>query len=388
MYRISELAQLAGLSRTALLYYEKQGLLRAQRQSNGYRLYSEQDRQRLYLLQQLQAGGLSLSECKACLDAKLNQSLLQARLQKLDHEIAQKQQARHLLASLLGHSTLRAWHQAIDQAAPDAHLSWLKQQGFNEKEALRLKWLSHDMNEHEQYMADFMAVYQGLSYWAPGSAEDTLRALALLSPPPATLLEIGCGKGIATTVLAQHTTAAITAIDNEPAALEALQHQLETLGFTKRVTALCASMTELPFAEQSFDAIWSEGSAYIMGLVQALRYWKTFLKPGGYLVLSELVWLTDTPSPEARDFWQQGYPDMQNIATCIKRMQEAGYQLVDQFSLSDQAWQNYYQPLQERIDAMKPQLPNSRALLDSQQEINIYRQYGAEFGYQMFVLRG
>lgn len=114
---------------------------------------------------------------------------------------------------------LQAWHQAIDRAAPDAHLSWLKQQGFNEKAALRLKWLSHDMNEHEQYMADFMDIYQGLHYWAPGSTEDTLRALALVTPPPATLLEIGCGKGIATTLLAQHTTASITAIDNEPSAL-------------------------------------------------------------------------------------------------------------------------------------------------------------------------
>ena len=39
LYRISELANQVGLSRTALLYCEKQGLLRGQRLSNGYRVY-------------------------------------------------------------------------------------------------------------------------------------------------------------------------------------------------------------------------------------------------------------------------------------------------------------------------------------------------------------
>ncbi|MAW86641.1 MAG: hypothetical protein CMJ42_08950 [Phyllobacteriaceae bacterium] len=59
MYRISQLAESVGLSRATLLYYEKLGLLKGKRQANGYRLYTEADRQRLQLLQQLQAGGLS-----------------------------------------------------------------------------------------------------------------------------------------------------------------------------------------------------------------------------------------------------------------------------------------------------------------------------------------
>jgi DNA-binding transcriptional MerR regulator len=77
MYRISELAQRVGVSRATLLYYEKIGLLEGQRQANGYRVYSEADRQRLELMQQLQAGGLRLQECRACLDGKLDRDLLE-----------------------------------------------------------------------------------------------------------------------------------------------------------------------------------------------------------------------------------------------------------------------------------------------------------------------
>lgn len=55
MYKISELAAEVGLSRTALLYYEKQELITGRRLENGYRVYSDRDLQRIRLIQQLQA---------------------------------------------------------------------------------------------------------------------------------------------------------------------------------------------------------------------------------------------------------------------------------------------------------------------------------------------
>ena len=125
MYRISELAQHVGLSRSTLLYYEKLGLISAKRQANGYRSYSENDLQRLVLLQQLQAGGLSLKECQACLEAKIDREKLLHRLDVLDDEIAKKQKARELLSSMLGMNSMREWHQTIEQQAPSAHLEWL-----------------------------------------------------------------------------------------------------------------------------------------------------------------------------------------------------------------------------------------------------------------------
>ena len=173
MYQISELAKKVGLSRTALLYYEKQNLISGRRLENGYRVYSDKDVQRVRLIQQLQAGGLTLQECKVCLEAKVDRQLLQNRLKALDEEIEQKQKSRTLLAAMLGEGDLKAWHEGLDKLAPDAHLDWLMKQGFSEKEALRLKWLSKDMNEHDLYMADFMRVFETLERWGPGSEEET-----------------------------------------------------------------------------------------------------------------------------------------------------------------------------------------------------------------------
>ncbi|MEC4727452.1 MerR family transcriptional regulator [Shewanella sp. D64] len=387
MYRISELAVAVGLSRTALLYYEKQQLINGRRLSNGYRIYNDNDLQRIRLIQKLQAGGLTLKECKACLEAKVDRKLLENRLQILDEEIAQKQQSRQLLAAMLGEGKLKTWHESVDKLAPDAHLDWLMKQGFSEKEALRLKWLSKDMNEHAQYMTDFMKVFEALERWAPGSESETLKAISLLPEQPKMILEIGCGKGLATKLLAQNTPASITTVDNEQSALTSVNDRFEKDGLASRLTTVCASMTELPFEHGSFDLIWAEGSAYIMGVSQALAQWKPLLDENGVLMLSDLVWLSDTPDDTAVEFWKCEYPDIQTVATRIKQMEVAGYEVLHHFTLSHQAWQNYYEPLISRTEALKSEMLGSQALQDISRESDIYRNYLGQFGYQMFILR-
>lgn len=392
MYRITELAQKVGLSRSTLLYYEKLGLISAQRQANGYRSYSEQDVQRLKLLQQLQAGGLTLKECQSCLETRIDRDLLLERLKVLDDEIAKKNRARELLSAMLGMSSMRQWHQATEMQAPNAHLDWLMKQGFSEKQALRLKWLSKDMNEHEQYMADFELIFEGIERLGPGTELDSLSALKAIllhiAPPySGELLEIGCGKGIATRVLAQHTEFAITALDNDQSSLDCLQQCLEPLSLELRVKTVCASMTELPFSKAEFDVVWCEGSAYIMGVEQALKSWIPFIKDQGYLVISDLVWSVDNPSDVLRSFWQQAYPDMVTANQRIEQAKQAGYELIDSFPLSEQAWKAYYEPLQARIDVLAPVMPHSKALADINKEIEILAKRQGEFDYQMLILQ-
>ncbi|WP_418114895.1 MerR family transcriptional regulator [Vibrio scophthalmi] len=385
MYRISELAQMLGLSRTTLLYYEKLGLICGQRLSNGYRTYSDMDLQRLRLIQQLHSGGLTLKECKACLEAKVERAVLLERLEHLDQEIAQKQQSRDLLAALLGETSLNQWHETLDKLAPDAHIDWLIKQGFSETDAQRLRWLSKDMNTHDTYMADFYRIFDPLERRGPGSESDTLAALRKVPMKPSQILEIGCGQGIATRLLAQQCDAQITAIDNDEEAIKALQASNQE--HAEQIHFECASMTDLPYAERSFDLIWSEGSAYIMGVENAFKQWRPLLNQGGVLVLSDLVWSTDDANETAKAFWGSEYPDMTTVETRIKQAKAAGYQLVDTFPISDAAWEAYYQPLSQQVAALKDELPNSQAIKDIERELAAYTQRNQQFDYQMFILK-
>ena len=385
VYRISELASISGLSRTAILYYEKLGLITSKRLENGYRAFGERDVQQLRLIQQLQNGGLTLSECKSCLESKLDKSVLNLRYLALQDEIEQKQRSLTLLEGLLGKSTSKPWHETLSDIAPDAHLDWLKTQGYDEKQALRIKWLSKDMNEHDQYMQDFLSIFEALESWGPNSKTDTIRAFRLLKQYPASILEIGCGNGNSTMTLANLTNAQIVATDNEQSALDRLKAKIDSQALSDRVSTQCVSMTGLTFDKGSFDLIWAEASIYIMGVDKALSSWKPLLKANGSLVFSDLVWLTDSPSDEIREFWKGEYPDMQNIETRLSQIVEAGYQVDESFTVSEMAWKGYYEPLQERLNDLKGEMGDTPAFLDIEHEVNLYKKYLGQFGYQFFI---
>ena len=117
--------------------------------------------------------------------------------------------------------------------------------------------------------------------------------------------------------------------------LDDLIHRAKNAGLDTRIVTYRASMDNLPFNEASFDIIWSEGSAFIMGLSPALRYWKKFLQPDGYLVVSDCTWFTDAPSEECRVFLGEECPDMKSVPGTEDIIRSAGYTVISSFRLPD-----------------------------------------------------
>lgn len=385
MYLISELAKRVGLSRTTLLYYEKLGLIRGHRQDNGYRYYSTRDLEQVTLLQKLHTAGLTLKECQACMQGQLSRDTLMHRLDVLSDEIAHKQQAHALLSAMLGQTPMRQWHESLEQEAPNAHMDWLLKQGFTEKAALRLKWLSKDINQHQAYMADFDALFRPLYRLGPGSDADTLKALEQLPIRSGLALDIGCGKGASTLCLAKHTDFTVTALDNDAFNLQCLIQKAKTQKLDRRINTLCASMTNMPLVKGSVDLIWAEGSAYIMGFETALSQWQAYLKKGAYLVVSDLVWLTDTPAQPVREYWRKNYPGMTSVQARTQQLQRAGYQLLHTYTLSQAAWDQYLVPLSQQLDQQQESDAHSAAFLALSEELQLHKQYLGQYGYQMFV---
>lgn len=243
------------------------------------------------------------------------------------------------------------------------------------------------MNQHDQYMRDFMSVFETLEYWAPNSEADTTKAYRLLSTNPESILEIGCGKGNSTIVLAKLSSAKILATDNAQSALDKLDHKIEQNDLRDRIFTKCISMTELAFGKKRFDLVWAEASAYVMGIESALKKWKALLSADGTLVFSDLVWLTDNPSQEAIDHWKNDYPDIQTVDTRQAQIEKAGYQLQQTFTVSEHAWKCYYEPLEQRLKEVAPKMRGSQAVVDIKNEIDLYKSRLGEFGYQFFIAK-
>ena len=110
--QIGQLASLTGISRDALRFYEKRGLLRSRRLSNGYRDYPADAVQWLCYLRSAQALGFTLNEIEAGMPALASydpaapasadlRAALQGKLADIDNRIADLQALRGQLASEL-----------------------------------------------------------------------------------------------------------------------------------------------------------------------------------------------------------------------------------------------------------------------------------------------
>jgi len=237
-------------------------------------------------------------------------------------------------------------------------------------------------------------LFEGLPRQGPGSDACTNRMFDLLSPPAnARVLDIGCGVGMQTLAIARRCPRCrITALDIHQPFLDDLTRKAGEAGAGDRITTCRASMDDLPFPLESFDLIWSEGSVFIMGFEKGLHYWRDFLKPGGSLALSEMVWFTDTPSREAAEFLQEQYPPMTTVRECERIIRDAGYGIIGSFRLPVDAWWNeFYEPLEAKMNSIGDQYadnPDATTIIAmTRKEVALFREYADQYGYQVFLLR-
>ena len=241
--------------------------------------------------------------------------------------------------------------------------------------------------------AVFFDVQSGLPREGPGSRESTRRALTLAGslPPDARVLDIACGPGMQTMDLAEALPGAeITAIDTHAPFVAEANRRAVKRGVDDRVHAGIGDMGALAFEPDSFDLIWCEGAAYIMGVGEALRSWRPLLKAGGRLALTDAVWLRDDPPPRVERCWAD-YPDMRDIEKSRALVAECGYRLLGDFVLPQADWlDEYADPQERRIDAIAAKYagdPVAEAVLEEcREEIAVFRDYPEYFGYLFLVM--
>jgi ubiquinone/menaquinone biosynthesis C-methylase UbiE len=244
---------------------------------------------------------------------------------------------------------------------------------------------------HESFL---FTMHEGLPREGPGSTACTKKMFSFLPglPEYPAILDIGCGSGMQTIDIARLCPKArITAVDVYPAFLEEVNKRVRAAGFSDRVRTVQASMDELPFHPTCFDLIWAEGSIFIMGVEQGIRYWKKFLKSGGFLGFTEATWFTKSPSEKVQSFWQENYPGMNTVDEIKTLANWAGYTCSADFPLPASAWWvDYYMPLLTRLPALEYHYKGNaeaEAIISlTRQEIQLFEEYSGEDGYQFFLL--
>jgi SAM-dependent methyltransferase len=240
----------------------------------------------------------------------------------------------------------------------------------------------------------YYEIFESLPRQGPGDDEATERAWRGLTglPVPPEILDVGCGTGGQTLTLARLSPGNITALDNHPPFIETLRRNAAQSGYGDRIRCLVGDMGSMNLPEGSFDLIWSEGAANMMGLENALHAWRPLLRPGGYLAISELVWFRQEVPPEIGGYFAEVYPDIKYYEHIYPVIKSAGYDIIAHFPLADSSWwREYYTPAAQKIAELRAKYgndPEAQAVFDSfQLEMDMHRKYSPYYGYGFYTMR-
>jgi ubiquinone/menaquinone biosynthesis C-methylase UbiE len=253
------------------------------------------------------------------------------------------------------------------------------------------------MEEDFKLVADFdmkliFDFFSKMKRQGPGGDEETKMALSFINglSKDSKILDIGCGTGTQTLVLAQNTESKIIALDISPEMIEGVQDKINQYNLEGRIETVIASMDNMPFKEKEFDVIWAESSIFIIGFKNGLTQWRKYLKDNGMIAVSEVSWFTNERPSEIENYWHTNYPEIDTISANIKIMQDAGYTPMAHFILPDRCWiENFYDLMAKRIEEYALLYKGNKAVeefLERQiEEIEIYNKYKEFYGYVFYI---
>lgn len=235
-------------------------------------------------------------------------------------------------------------------------------------------------------------LFEGLPRQGPGSEAGTREALRRLPALPAAprVLDLGCGSGGSTVILAAALRTKVIAIDIHQPFLNQLQMTARERGLEQLIETRCVDMAAPGVPRDSVDLLWSEGAIHLLGFADGLSRWRPLLAPRGLVAVSECSWLDAHPPAEVARFWREAYPAMGSIEDNVVRARSVGLDALDHFALPAQAWwDDYYAPLERRMAELAPRAdpPLAEVIAETRCEIDLFRRFSDTYGYVFYLMR-
>ncbi len=132
----------------------------------------------------------------------------------------------------------------------------------------------------------------------PGGAKLTRQlASATLISPTSNVLDVACGNGTSTRVIAADYGATVTGCDYSAVNLERAEKLSRSAGLEQKIQFVRGDATQLPFAPESFDVTLCECSLCLFeNMDSALQQLHRALRPGGRIGISDFFLTAPVPA--------------------------------------------------------------------------------------------
>ena len=188
--------------------------------------------------------------------------------------------------------------------------------------------------EYDASMQKFLQLVWGDGFLSPGGAEELARLLDDSDISGCRVLDIGCGLGAIDELLVkQYHAASVIGIDVDPTLLERMRARIERARMTGCIQGLQVTGGPLPFADASFDVVFSKDSLVQIPdkpaiFAEVLRV----LRPAGRFIASD--WLrggTAQYSAEMLEFFRlEGIAyNMATLVESAEGLRAAGFDKVE-----------------------------------------------------------
>jgi uncharacterized protein (TIGR03083 family) len=213
-------------------------------------------------------------------------------------------------------------------------------------------------------MPDYARIYARQEYLTPGAAE-TVEIIADTVQPSegSVLLDVACGKGEAAATLAGRFACRIAAVELYDPFIHHTAAKAWFFNLRDLITVLRADGRRLPARDGAFDAAYCIGAPSIVGLSDCLREMARVTKPGGYVVVSDIVWRSKPESLGQEWKWLARTPPISR-EDYSGAIETAGLLVEREHPHGRGVWDEYWRPMLDVAHEAKTSQPADIGLAD------------------------
>jgi SAM-dependent methyltransferase len=248
------------------------------------------------------------------------------------------------------------------------------------------------MEEQKKYIEALIRLHRGLERLGPGDADFSYFIINQLPglPSDPVIADIGCGAGAGALILARRYRSRVKAVDFSEEFLAQMMHRASLEGLQELIEPIECDMGHLDWEPGSIDLLWSEGAAYNIGFEGALKTWRPFMAENGIAVISEMSYFSEDVPEVMAQYMQRAYPGIKTETKNVDLIYSSGYEFLGVHRLPSGAWwDNYYDPLHEKIMALNDTGDNvmKAVIAETEEEMAFFRAHHDDYGYSYYIMR-